>query len=87
MMMMIIIRIMIVIKKLNVLMIMVMVMRMKRVMERGMRMLRRTDNHTPFIPLLWRRYGRTAKARAIVSVRSGSWIITPPTAGWLEKIK
>lgn len=58
-------------------------MRMKRVMERGMRMLRRTDNHTPFIPLLWRRYGRTAKARAIVSVRSGSWIITPPTAGGL----
>ena len=56
-------------------------MRMRREMERGMRMLRTADNHTPFIPLLWRRYGRTAKARAIVSVRSGLWIITPPTAG------
>lgn len=50
-------------------------------MERGMRMLRTADNHTPFIPLLWRRYGHTAKARAIVSVRSGSWIIYTAN-GW-----
>ena len=59
-------------------------MKRRREMERGMRMLRTADNPTPFYPpFCGGGTGHTAKARAIVSVRSGSWIITPPTAGGL----